>query len=101
MTFWKDRLEDDGATRASESALGHLADSVVDDALRMVQRALVEGDAPGQWRAQLLLEQVRMMRRDLRRGAWGRLAERDRRELRRALLVLGMMAHSRVSVPLA
>jgi len=101
VVHWKDRLEDDGATNASESALGHLADAVVHDALHAVRRAACEGDLDGQWSAQLLLELVRMMRRDLRRGAWARLAATDRRDLRRALLVLGLLAHSGASVPLA
>jgi hypothetical protein len=101
VVHWKDRLEDDGASLASESALGRLADAVVSDALRALRRALGEGDLDGQWSAQLLLELVRMMRRDLRRGAWARLAATDRRDLRRALLVLGLLAHSRASVPLA
>jgi len=101
VVHWKDRLEDDGASLASESALGRLADAVVSDALRALRRALGEGDLAGQWSAQLLLELVRMMRRDLRRGAWARLAATDRRDLRRALLVLGLLAHSGASVPLA
>ena len=101
MVHWRDRLEDDGASLASESALGRLADAVVSDALRALRRALGEGDLAGQWSAQLLLELVRMMRRDLRRGAWARLAATDRRDLRRALLVLGLLAHSGASVPLA
>jgi hypothetical protein len=101
VALWKDRFEDDGATHASEGALGRLADAVVSDALRGVRRAFLEGDLPDQWRAQLLLELVRNMRHDLRRGTWARLTLPDRRELRRALLVLGMLAHSGASIPFA
>jgi len=74
---------------------------VVSDALRGVRRAFLEGDLPDQWRAQLLLELVRIMRRDLRRGTWARLPLSDRRQLRRALLVLGMPVHSRAAIPFA
>lgn len=101
MALWKDRLEDDGAAHASESALRRTADAVVSDAVRGLRRALVEGDLHRQWRAQLLLELVRILRIDLHDGAWARLETCDRRELRRALLTLGLLARSGAPIPIA
>lgn len=101
MTLWKDRLEEDGVAHASESALRRIADAVVSDAVRGVRRAFVEGDLHRQWRAQLLLELVRILRIDLHDGAWARLETCDRRELRRALLTLGLLARSGAPIPVA
>ena len=101
MALWKDRLEDDGAVHASETALRRVADAVVSDAVRGVRRAFVEGDLHRQWEAQLLLELARLFRVDLLGGAWGRLTTGDRRQLRRALLMLGLLAHSHAPIPLA
>ena len=101
MVLWKDRLEDDGAIHASESALHRIADAVVTDSLVELRRAFLEGDLNRQWRAQLLLELARLLRVDLQRGAWRHLAIVDRRELRRALLILGLLAHSRAPIPIA
>ena len=101
MAFWKDRPEDDGATHASEAALRRMADTVVGDALRGLRRAVVDGDLGQQWRAQLVLELVRLLRVDLRTGGWTRLAAADRVRLRRALQVLGVLAHCGAPIPLA
>jgi len=101
VALWKDRLEDDGALHASEPALRRIADAAVSDALQGLRRAFLEGDLTRQWRAQLLLELARLLRVDLQRGAWSRLAPNDRRQLRRALLTLGLLAHSRAPIPLA
>ena len=101
MALWKDRLEDDGALYASEPALRRIADAVVSGALQGLRRAFLEGDLTRQWRAQLLLELAGLLRKDLQRGAWGRLAAEDRRHLRRALLTLGLLAHSHAPIPLA
>jgi hypothetical protein len=98
---WKDRLEDDGAVHASESALRRVADAVVSDAVRGLRRAFVDGDLHRQWRAQLLLELVRILRIDLHEGAWARLETCDRRELRRALLTLGLLTRSTAPIPIA
>jgi len=98
---WKTRIDDDGAARASEGALRTLADTVVGQALRALRQALVEGELSRQWRAEVLLELVRMMRRDLQRGGWTRLAAAERLHLRRALLVLGLLASSGVPLPVA
>lgn len=101
MVLWKDRPEDDGAGRASESSLRRVADAVVSDAVRGLRRAFVDGDVHRQWRAQLLLELVRRLRVDLHGGAWGRLAAGERRQLRQALLTLGLLAHSHAPIPIA
>jgi hypothetical protein len=101
VALWKDRLEDDGAGRTSETALRRVADEVVTDALQSLRRAFLDGDVHRQWRAQLLLELSRLLRRDLDRGAWGRLAANQRRQLRQALLMLGLLAHSRAPIPIA
>lgn len=101
MALWNDRPEDDGAGRTSESALRRVADAVVSDAVRGLRRAFVEGDVHRQWRAQLLLELVRLLRVDLQGGTWGRLAADQRRQLRRALLTLGLLARSHAPIPIA
>ena len=101
MALWKDRLEDDGALHASETTLRRIADAVVAEAIRGLRRAFVEGDVSRQWRAQIVLELARLLRLDLERGTWGRLAAEDRRQLGRAFLTLGALAHSRAPVPLA
>ena len=101
MVLWKDRLEDDGAMHASESALHQIADAVVSDALRGLRRAFAEGDLARQWRAQLVLELARRLRLDLEGGTWRRLAVEDRRQLGRALLTLGALAHSGAPIPVA
>ncbi len=101
MAVWKDRPEDDGAAHASEAALRRIADTVVGDALQGLRRAVVDGDTGRQWRAQLVLELVRLLQIDLRTGAWSRLAAADRVRLRHALQVLGVLAHSRAPIPLA
>jgi hypothetical protein len=77
VALWKDRLEDDGALYASDPALRRIADAAVSGALQGLRRAFLEGDLTRQWRAQLLLELARLLRKDLRRGAWGRLAAED------------------------
>jgi hypothetical protein len=101
VALWTDRLEDDGARHASETTLRRVADAAVSDALQGVRRAFLGGDLTRQWRAQLLLELARLLRVDLHRGAWGRLTADDRRHLRRALLTLGLLAHSHAPIPLA
>jgi hypothetical protein len=101
VALWNDRPEDDGAGCASDIALRRVADAVVSDAVRGLRRAFVDGDVHQQWRAQLLLEWVRLLRVDLHRGAWGRLAADERRQLRRALLMLGLLARSHASIPIA
>ncbi len=101
MALWKDRLEDDGAANASEASLRRIADAVVSDALQGLRRAVAGEDLTGQWRAQLLLELARLLRLDLHAGAWGRLGALDRIQLRRALLVLGVLARARTPVPVA
>jgi hypothetical protein len=99
--FWKDRFEDDGAADSSEGALHRLADAAVRAALESIRRGFSGGDLAEQWHAQRLLEHGRMMRRDLQRGAWARLCAPERRQLRQALLVLGLLAQSRAPMPLA
>jgi hypothetical protein len=101
VLLWKDRLEDDGAAHASESALRRIADAAVSGAVRGLRRAFLEGDVHRQARAQLLLELVRMLRVDLHAGAWARLEVGERRQLRRALLSLHLLAHSHASIPIA
>ena len=101
MAFWKDRPEDDGAVHSTESALQTVADSVVTDALLGLRRAFVAGDVHGQSRAQLVLELARMLRIDLQGGAWDRLDPADRRRLRNALLVLGLIARSHAPIPVS
>lgn len=101
MALWKDRLEDDGAVHASEPALRRIADAVVSDAVQGLRRAFVEGDIHRQWHAQRLLEVARLLRVDLQGGGWGRLATGDRRQLRRALLTLGLLAHWHGPIPIA
>ena len=101
MALWKNRLEDDGAGHTSESALRRVADAAVSGALRGLRQAFAEGDVHRQWRAQLLLELARLLRLDLHAGAWGRLATSERRQLRRALLILELLAHSRAPLPIA
>jgi hypothetical protein len=98
---WKDRLEDDGAIDASESSLHQLADAVVGDALLAVRVARLDEDVARECRAQLVMEMARVMRLDLKHGAWRRLATSDRRQLRRALLLLARLMHSRVPIPVA
>ena len=100
-TPWNDRLEDDGAAHASEAALRRAADSVVGDALRGLRRAFVEGDVSAQWRAKVLLELALRMRTDLQEGSWARLPVVLRHQLRRALHVLGSLAHSSGPIPIA
>jgi hypothetical protein len=101
VVLWKDRLEDDGAGRATESALRRVADAAVSDAVRGLRRAFVDGDIHRQWRAQLLLELVRQLRVDLHGGAWRRLGVDERRQLRHALLILGLLASSHAPIPIA
>jgi hypothetical protein len=100
VAFWKDRLEDDGAVHSTQTALRRVADSVVSDALLGLRRAFLAGDLHGQSRAQLVLELARLLRIDLQGGAWDRLDAADRRRLRRALLVLGLIARSHAAIPL-
>ena len=101
MALWTDRLEDDGAAGTSETALRRVADRVVRHAVEGLRRAFVGGDLHQQWRAQALLELARFLRVDLRGGGWARLAATDRRQLRRALLMLLMLAHSGTPFPIA
>jgi len=101
VALWNDRPEDDGAGRASEIALRRVADAVVSDAVRGLRRAFLDGDVHRQWRAQLLLELVRLLRVDLQGGAWSRLAADQRRQLRKALLMLGLLARSHAPIPIA
>lgn len=74
MALWKDRLEDDGAVHATETALRRVADAVVSDAVRALRRAFCAGDMKRQLETTLLLELATQLRADLHRGAWGRLA---------------------------
>jgi hypothetical protein len=101
VALWKDRPEDDGAAQASETALRRVADAVVSDAVRALRRAFCEGSVEREWRAQLLLELARFFRADLQRGTWKRLDLAERRQLRRALLMLALLAGSRAPVPIA
>ena len=101
MVLWTDRLEDDGAAGTSESALCRIADRVVRHAVQGLRRAFLTGDLHQQWRAQALLELARFLRVDLHGGGWARLAAADRRQLRRALLMLSMLAHSGAPFPIA
>ncbi|HZJ53697.1 MAG TPA: hypothetical protein VFD38_06120 [Myxococcaceae bacterium] len=101
MALWKNRLEDDGAARTSETALRRIADALLSDAVQGLPRAVLEGDLHRQWRAQVLLELTRLLRVDLHGGGWARLDAGDRRQVRRALLTLGVLAHSRAPIPIA
>jgi hypothetical protein len=101
VVLWTDRLEDDGAAGTSETALCRIADRVVRHAVQGLRRAFVGGDLHQQWRAQVLLELARFLRVDLHGGGWARLAAGDRRQLRRALLMLSMLAHSAAPFPVA
>jgi hypothetical protein len=69
VALWKDRLEDDGAVHASETALRRIADAAVSDALQGLRRAFLDGDVSPQCRPQLLLELARLLRVDLQRDA--------------------------------
>jgi hypothetical protein len=101
VALWTDRLEDDGAAGTSETALCRIADRVVRHAVHGLHRAFVGGDLDRQWRAQALLELARFLRVELRGGGWARLGTGDRRQLRRALLTLLLLAHSRAPFPIA
>jgi len=101
VTLWTDRLEDDGAAGTSETALCRIADRVVRHAVLGLRRAFVGGDVYQQWRAQVVLELARCLRVDLHGGGWAHLAAGDRRQLRRALLMLSMLAHSGAPFPIA
>lgn len=101
MALWNDRLEDDGAVHATESALRRVADAVVSDAVRALRRAFCEDDVERQREKSLLLELATQLRADLHRGGWGRLAPGERRQLRRALLTVGLLAHSHAPIPIA
>ena len=101
MALWTDRLEDDGAAGTSETALRRIADRVVRHAVKSLHRAFVGGDLHQQCRAQVVLELARFLRVDLHGGGWARLAAGDRRQLRRALLMLLMLAHSGAPFPIA
>lgn len=101
MALWKNSPEDDGAANASEPALRRVADAAVSDAVRALRRAFCEGSLDRQWKAQLLLELAQLLRRDLQRGAWRRLDPAERRQLRRAFLILALLACSRAPIPIA
>ena len=101
MALWKDRPEDDGAAYASEAALRPVADAVVCDAVRALRRAFDEGNVERQFQAQALLELARLLRVDLQSGKWGRLDPGERRKLRRALLMLRLLAHASAPIPIA
>lgn len=101
MAPWNDRLEDDGASEASELVLRTMVEGLVKDALEALGRAFCAEDRVHQLRAELLLEVARAMRRDVRAGAWSRLPTGDRRKLRRAVLFLETLAESGVAVPVA
>ena len=101
MVLWKDRPVDDGAAYTSEAALRPIADAVVWDAVRALRRAFREGSVERQWRAEALLELARLLRMDLRSGAWGRLEPGERRQLRRALVVLSHLTHGPAEIPIA
>ena len=101
MALWKDRLEDDGAVHATETALRRVADAAVSDAVRALRRAFCEDDVERQRDTTLLLGLATQLRTDLRCGAWGRLAPGERRQLRRALLMVGLLAHSHAPIPIA
>jgi len=100
VALWKDRLEDDGVAHTSERALQRVADAVVGDAVRGLRLAFLVGDVDLQRRAQLLLELVRLLRTDLQAGGWDRVGASDRRQLRRALLLLRLLAASGEPIPL-
>ena len=55
MALWKDRLEDDGAVHATETALRRVADAVVSDAVRALRRAFCAGGSKRQLETTLLL----------------------------------------------
>ncbi len=101
MALWKDKPVDDGAADASETALRPVADAVVSDAIRALRRAFIEGNVERQWQAQLLLELVSVLRVDLRSGAWRFLDTSERRQLRQALLMLGLLAQTPAQIPIA
>lgn len=101
MASWNDRLEDDGASEASEPVLRTMVEGLVKDALEALGRAFCAEDHVHQLRAELLLEVARAMRRDVRAGSWSRLPPSDRRKLRSAVLILESFAESGVAVPIA
>ena len=101
MVLWKDSPVDDGAVQASETALRPVADAVVSHAVRALRRAFVEGNVARQWQAQLVLELATVLRGDLRSGTWSLLDPRERRQLRQALLTLGLLVQTFAPIPIA
>jgi len=102
VAFWKDRPEDDGAGRATETALRRVADAAVSDAVRALRRALHGDDVERQHETTLLLMLARQLRDDLLdHGAWSRLAAGERHQLRRAFLMVALLASARGPIPIA
>jgi hypothetical protein len=101
VTLWKDRPVDDGAVQTSETALRPVADAVVSHAVRALRRAFREGNVAQQWHAQLVLELATVLRGDLRSGTWCLLDPRERRSLRQALLMLGVLVQTFAPIPVA
>ena len=101
MTFWKDRPEDDGAVHATETALRRVADAAVSDAIRALRRALQADDLERQRDTTLLLTLARRLRDDLDGGTWTRLDAGARQHLRRAFLMVALLACAHGPIPFA
>jgi hypothetical protein len=101
VAYWKDRLEDDGVPHATETALRRAADVAVADAVRALRRALCADDLERQRDTTLLLTLARRLRDDLDQGAWIRRDPGARQQLRRAFLMVALLASAPGPIPIA
>jgi hypothetical protein len=101
VALWKDRPEDDGAVHASETALRRVADAAVGDAIRALRRALHADDVERQRETTVLLTLARQLRDDLDGGTWNRLDAGERQQLRRAFLMVALLACAQGPIPFA
>jgi hypothetical protein len=101
VAFWKDRPEDDGAVHATETALRRVADAAVSDAVRALRRALHADDLERQHDTTMLLMLARQLRDDLDHGACSRLGAKERHQLRRAFLMVALLACAHGPIPIA
>jgi hypothetical protein len=101
VALWKDRPEDDGAARASETALRRVADAAVSDAIRALRRAFHAEDQERQRETTLLLTLARQLRDDLDGGTCTRLDASERHQLRRAFLMVALLARAHGPIPFA
>jgi len=101
VALWKDRLEDDGAVHATETALRRVADAAVSDAIRALRRALHTDDLERQRETTLLLTLARRLRDDLDGGTWTRLDTGERHQLRRAFMMVALLACAHGPIPFA